>query len=111
MEESIWFDTNDEGNRKRLRTSTWTIRSDAETTAQLDDLRRCDRAAVYRYEGTAPCTVALHEDEVGFGVTNDRGAPQAWIEVDDAAIRSWANSWIDGYRDRAHPIDPDDRPT
>ncbi|WP_101295921.1 helix-turn-helix transcriptional regulator [Halegenticoccus soli] len=85
--------------------------SELESGRWLRDLARCERGAVFRYDGVVPYNIAVIDDTVGFALVDEYGAPSALIETEDEAIYAWAESTINTYRHEAEPLDPDELPS
>jgi predicted transcriptional regulator len=77
-----------------------------EHRSQFTDILTADQAAVFVYDGTIPDVVGINDGVVYFGVDDDRGAPLALIETDDATVRTWAEETFESYQEDASLLTP-----
>lgn len=79
----------------------------ATSEPELADLFRAlvsaETATGYCYEGDLPIqhNIWLYDGMAGIGVSDDEGAPRAFIETEDRAVREWVDSTIEAHRQDA----------
>lgn len=78
-----------------------TARSNPDYRGTFEATVEGDAIDVYRYDGSFPFLLALLDDRVAIGVTDERGAPAALVESDAPAVREWAERRYEAYRDDA----------
>lgn len=71
---------------------------------EFEALLEADGATFYRYDGEVPHVLAILDDGVGIGVDDDRGRPQAVLDVEDDVVRDWAIETFERYRADATEI-------
>jgi predicted transcriptional regulator len=67
-------------------------------------LFEADGATFYRYDGEVPHVLAILDDGVGIGVDDERGRPQAVLDVEDSVVRDWAVETFERYRAEATEV-------
>lgn len=75
---------------------------------RLRELIASDHFEYYQYPGVIPhILVLLDGNQVGMGVDDDAGRPQAVFDIDDGVVRDWAERTYDRYRAAATPVLPE----
>lgn len=82
------------------------LRGSAEMASQSREMLESGRAAFYLHDGPIPYVVVI-ADAVNLRLADEDGAATALIQSDDEAVRDWAVSAFERYRDGATPLDPD----
>lgn len=69
-----------------------------------------DGAEVLRYDGPVETIVAVVDDTAIIGSLDGDGLPRALVESRNEAVRSWADSELDRYREAATALTAEDLP-
>lgn len=74
--------------------------------AEFEAALAADGATFHVTEADVPFVFGLMDDQVVVGVTDDEGMPGALVVSDDPAVREWAESLFEAYRDGAEELQP-----
>lgn len=83
------------------------LADDASLRGQLRDLLATDRASVRIRDDGVPLAAMIVDDVVYFLLRDDHGILRASVDIDDAAVRSWARDAFDDYWESADPLEGD----
>ena len=72
----------------------------------LATVAAADGVTQYVYSGGFPFVLAVMDETVVLGVTDD-ASPTALLETTDDAVRQWAETTLDRYREAARPLGVD----
>jgi predicted transcriptional regulator len=81
-----------------------TARSNPDYRETFEAAVEADPIDVYRYDGSFPFLLALFDDRIALGVTDERGTPVALVESDEPAVRTWAERRYEAYRADAEQL-------
>ena len=83
--------------------------SDPDLADLFGDLLSAETATGYHYEGDLPTryNIWLYNGTAAIGVSDDAGAPRAFIETEDRAVRKWLESTIEAHRRNAVELSSD----
>lgn len=80
------------------------IRADDALGTLVERLLAAESVAIYAGDGDVNYSVGVGEGHVEFGLSDDRGAPAAYLATDDDRVVDWATARLDAAVASAEPL-------
>lgn len=86
------------------------VLSEPDLADPFRELVSAETATGYRYDSTPPIrhNIWISDRTASIGLSDDAGAPRAFIETEDRAVREWVDSTIEAHRQEAVELSPAD---
>ena len=81
------------------------ITGDPEMAGWLREIMNSGQGTYHRYDGEVPFNLLIADGTVLLLLTGDDGARQTLVECEDEAVRSWAESEFERYREESVAVD------
>ena len=80
------------------------FQSNPQYTRVIQEMLATDGLRIFKYNEELPFAVGVLDDTVQI-LGDDDGEPRTLVETDNPAVRAWAKTMIEEYKDRSEPLE------